>query len=211
MGLTLYIVRHGNTFEADETPRRVGLRTDIPLVGSGRDQASALGRWFAAHDVHFDAAFTSPLRRTRETAALILVAQARPPGLEPADWLAEVDHGPDEDQPEAAVIERIGAEALSAWETAGIPPQGWMVDAEARQAAWQRLFDGASPACDQTLLLVTSNGAARFALLANAALHAQVSPLPSLKLRTGAFGRIVVDANGPHLVEWDHRPSLHPA
>ncbi len=211
MGLTLTIVRHGNTFGAGETARRVGLRTDIPLVDSGRDQARALGRWFATNAIRFDAAFTSPLLRTRETAALILAAQAHPAELELAHWLAEVDHGPDENQPEAAVVERIGAEALSAWEVNGIPPRDWVVDAEARRAAWQRLFDGASDTPDRTLLLVTSNGAARFALLADPALYAQAKALPSLKLRTGAFGRIVVDANGPHLTEWDYRPGVHSA
>ena len=38
----LLIVRHGNTFETGETPRRVGLRTDLPLSSSGRKQANAL-------------------------------------------------------------------------------------------------------------------------------------------------------------------------
>ena len=211
MGLTLTIVRHGNTFEAGETPRRVGSPTDIPLVDSGRDQASALGQWFSEHDIRFDAAFTSPLRRTRETAALILAAQAHSPALELADWLAEVDHGPDEDQPEAAVIARIGAEALSAWETNGTPPRDWVVDAQARRASWRRLFDMASDTSERAVLLVTSNGAARFALLADAALHAQAESLPSLKLRTGAFGRIVVGTDGIHLAEWDRRPALRPA
>ena len=211
MGLTLYIVRHGNTFEAGETPRRVGARTDLPLVDSGRDQARALGQWFAANGIQFDAAFTSPLRRTRETAAYLLAPQADPPRLEPADWLAEIDHGPDEDQPEAVVVDRIGAEALSAWETDGVAPRDWVVDAEARRAAWQRLFDVPSTARDRTLLLVTSNGAARFALLADPGLHAQAKALPSLKLRTGAFGQIVVNASGLHLAEWDCRPALRSA
>ena len=29
---TLVVIRHGNTFEADEEPRRVGARTDLPLT-----------------------------------------------------------------------------------------------------------------------------------------------------------------------------------
>jgi broad specificity phosphatase PhoE len=211
MGLTLYIIRHGNTFKAGETPRRVGSRTDLPLVDSGREQARALGQWFVANDIRFDAAFTSPLRRTRETALFILAPQAHPPGLEPADWLAEIDHGPDEDQPEAAVVDRIGAEALNAWDADGVAPCDWVVNAEARRAAWQRLFDVPSTARDRTLLLVTSNGAARFALLADPGLHAQAKALPSLKLRTGTFGRIVVDVHGPRLMEWDQRPALRPA
>ena len=38
------VVRHGNTFEADEQPRRIGARTDLPLTAKGVEQARALGR-----------------------------------------------------------------------------------------------------------------------------------------------------------------------
>lgn len=211
MGLTLFIVRHGNTFEAGETARRVGLRTDLPLVDSGRAQARALGRWFAAQGIRFDGAFSSPLLRTRETAALILAEQPNAPALEAGDWLVEIDHGPDEDQPEAAVIARIGADALENWERYGTTPPGWVADVEARTAAWRQLFTTASADADRTLLLVTSNGAARFALLADPELYSEARSLPSLKLRTGAFGRIVIGSHGGHLAEWDCRPALHPA
>ncbi len=50
-------------------------------------------------------------------------------------------------------------------------------------------------------MLITSNGAARFALLALGLAHGQ------LKLRTGAFGELVVDALGQvRLMRWDERP-----
>ncbi len=206
MGVTLFIVRHGNTFETGEPPRRIGSRTDLPLVQSGRLQATELGRWFDAKGIRFDGVLTSPLSRTRETAALILAQQARAPEMVSCDWLAEIDHGPDENQSEATVVGRIGADALSAWETEGIPPQGWSVDTEARRAAWQRLFDEQSGGPERTLLLVTSNGAARFALLAAPALREQAKALTSLKLRTGAYGQIRVTADGPRLAAWDRRP-----
>ena len=194
------IVRHGNTFAPGEPPRRVGLRTDIPLVESGREQALALGRAFA--DRRIDLVLTSPLLRTRETAELIAGSLARRPPVEAADWLAEVDHGPDENQPEAAVLARIGEDALTAWEKEAIVPPGWEIDVPARLAAWQRLYK------EQTgdILLVTSNGAARFALLADPDLRRQAEALPSLKLRTGAWGRVVA-AEGPlRLDAWDRRP-----
>lgn len=40
---TLIIARHGNTFGPDDTPTRVGARTDLPLVESGIQQARLLG------------------------------------------------------------------------------------------------------------------------------------------------------------------------
>ena len=53
----IFIIRHGNTFESSADARRIGARTDIPLVESGHAQAARLGVWFAAQ------AF--PIRRCR--------------------------------------------------------------------------------------------------------------------------------------------------
>jgi probable phosphoglycerate mutase len=203
MGVTFYIVRHGNTFEPGEEPRRIGRRTDLPLVESGRAQARALGQWFKAQGIRFDRALSSPLIRTRETAALILAEQAQAPDVEPCDWLAEIDHGPDENKPEPMVISRIGADALKAWEEASIPPSGWLVDREARVAGWHDLFTQRDAG---SVLLVTSNGAARFALAGDPDLVARSTHLPSLKLRTGAFGIIERHGAGMHLTAWDQRP-----
>ncbi|PXA83379.1 histidine phosphatase family protein [Nostoc sp. 3335mG] len=196
------IVRHGNTFAPGETARRIGAATDLPLVESGRAQAIGLGGHFAAQGWRFGRVLASPLMRTRETAALILSQLDTAPSIEPCSWLAEIDHGPDENRTEPEVIARIGADALSAWDERGIAPPEWIVDAEARQEGWHAFF--AAPP-EGTTLLVTSNGAARIGLLAEPALAAQAARLPSLKLATGAYGLIALEAGGPRLVEWDRR------
>ena len=178
------IVRHGDTFAPGETPRRIGARTDLPLVESGRAQARALAGHFA--DVRFDRCLCSPLLRTRDTAAIVA------PYLEAetADWLREIDHGPDEDRPEKEVIARIGDAALAAWEQDAITPPGWITDTPFRIKAWKSFLT-----TDETVLVVTSNGAARFARLALG--------LPPAKLRTGAYGEIV----DRQLLAWDLRPA----
>ncbi len=56
------------------------------------------------------------------------------------------------------------------------------------------------------VLIVTSNGAARFALISDEALRSQASGLPSLKLRTGAYGVIAREQGRLRLVAWDRRP-----
>ena len=43
--IKLIIARHGNTFNKGETPTRVGSRTDIPLVDSGKEQAKLIGEY----------------------------------------------------------------------------------------------------------------------------------------------------------------------
>ena len=187
--MRLVIVRHGNTFAPGEPPRRIGARTDLPLVESGRAQARALAAHFAAGGTTFDRVLTSPLLRTRETARLIAPDRT----LEAADWLREIDHGPDENRTEAEVIARIGGDTLAAWETMAIAPPGWHVGADERLAAWRSLLDGPD---EGTWLLVTSNGAARFALLALG--------LAPAKMRTGAYG--VIEGSARRLVSWDRRP-----
>jgi probable phosphoglycerate mutase len=187
----VFIVRHGNTFAPGEAPRRIGGRTDLALVDAGRDQARALGRYFADCGLVFDSARCGPLLRTRETARLLLSAAGHDGPATIVEWLREIDHGPDEDRPEAEVLARIGQPALDAWDRDGIPPEDWQVDAAARRAAWRDLFASATG----TMLIVTSNGAARFAFPGAA------------KLRTGAYGEVVTDAQGrPMAKAWDVRP-----
>jgi broad specificity phosphatase PhoE len=197
------IVRHGNTFAPGEAPRRIGAATDLPLVESGRAQALRLADHFEGRGWRFDRVLASPLSRTRETAALILSRQADPPAIEPCPWLAEIDHGPDENRTEPEVVARIGAAALAAWDAEGIAPPGWHVDAEARQVAWRAFFAARPPGMS---LLVTSNGAARLGLLADPGLAGQAAVLPSLKLATGAFGLLALEPDGPRLLAWDERP-----
>lgn len=198
----IFIVRHGNTFAPGDPPRRIGARTDLPLVAAGVEQADGLGQWFATRGIAFDHALAAPLLRTRQTAHAILARADRAPALATAEWLAEIDHGPDEGELETAVEARVGADALAAWEDAAIPPPGWIVDLPARLAAWRGFFDAAPPG---NILLVTSNGAARFALLARAGLKA--SWRGPLKLRTGAFGEIMSGNDGVlTLTAWDVRP-----
>jgi probable phosphoglycerate mutase len=183
----IVVVRHGDTFATGEPVLRIGARTDLPLVASGRAQAERLRERLDALGWRFARVLSGPLRRTVETAGLLT-------GTEPerAHWLAEIDHGPDEGRPEAEVVARIGRAALDRWNAEALPPPGWLVDADARIAAW-RAFLGT----DEDALLVTSNGAARFALAAIGA-----RPVGGLKLRTGAYG--VIEDGG--LAAWNVRP-----
>lgn len=192
------IVRHGNTFAPGEPPRRIGARTDLPLTAAGLAQADVLGRHFALRGLRFARVLASPLARTRETAHAILAHLPGTPSPEAADWLREIDHGPDEGLPEDTVRARIGAAALAAWDQRATPPQGWIVDAAVRTAAWRDLFaQDAGPT-----LLVTSNGAARFALVA-----AGLEVSGGMKLATGSYGVI---SKGPDsalkVVEWGAKP-----
>ena len=66
--MKLYIIRHGQTSWNKE--RKLQGRTDIPLNESGREVAELTKEGFK--DLPFDMAFTSPLKRARETAEIIM-------------------------------------------------------------------------------------------------------------------------------------------
>jgi broad specificity phosphatase PhoE len=84
---SILLLRHGATAETDA--QRYPSVRDLPLSERGRDQASALAG--TLQGVAFDAIFTSPSQRARETAAL-LVSQ-RNLELHVVDELAEMGFG----------------------------------------------------------------------------------------------------------------------
>lgn len=206
----IYIVRHANTFDKGEVIRRVGGATDLPLSRSGRDQAQALGEHFS--HIEFGRVFCSALKRQRETAQAILDAQMVLPEnvvsigtkanhIETADFLREIDYGVDENKPEADVIARIGALAMSGWDMQARVPSGWNVDPEAIRREWRNVFM-AHKADKQPVLIVTSNGIARFIL--DVASH---KPSLPRKLRTGAYGIVDTISAVPKVLSWDIRPN----
>ena len=199
MTATLFIVRHGNTFEAGDIVTRVGGRTDLRLSPSGEAQGLALARHFAERGVVFVSARSGPLKRTRRTAELILEGQAAPLELTTDLFLREIDYGPDENQPEDRVIARIGAAALAAWERDSIPPPDWRIDPAAVIGNWQETFSELRSTIGAHLI-VTSNGIARFALPAASAVRAEV------KLATGAYGVIELGASDETVSGWNIRP-----
>jgi len=190
----VYLVRHGNTFDKGDVIRRVGGRTDLPLSVSGKEQAAALGQALAA--ITFDRALVSPLKRTQMTAEAILAHQSPDLSLEFETDLVEVDYGPDEGRPEAEVVARVGEAAMAAWESDAIVPEGWKVDPAALRASWQRLLRDATG----TVLIVTSNGMARFVL------DVAANDGVARKLKTGAYG--VLDGQGDdwRVTDWNLRP-----
>jgi broad specificity phosphatase PhoE len=105
---TLYLIRHGQTDWNKEKIFRG--RADVPLNEHGRDEAGALSRHL--EDVHFDACYSSPLGRARETAEIV----ARPHSLDVRidDGLVDVDYGEWQGSSEAKVREQY-AETYQRW------------------------------------------------------------------------------------------------
>ena len=194
----IIICRHGNTFDKGDIVTRVGARTDLPLSTSGREQAKNLAEELSGFS--FTKAYCSPLARTQQTAAAIIDSNT---SLETLEFLTEIDYGVDENKPETEVIARIGQEAIDLWDQKAIAPTAWNVDAPALIQAWQDFFETHRNS-GEDILVVTSNGIARFVL-------DTLEDIPAgtpRKLRTGAFGLVELDTDNMKLTYWDKRHLL---
>ena len=106
--LTLVLTRHGLT-DRSSPEQHLGQRIDVSINEAGRRQAEALAHRLAP--VAFDRAFTSPLFRARETAAIVV----RGIDVEADPRLREMDYGAWEGRTYDQIREADGA-YRQAWE-----------------------------------------------------------------------------------------------
>lgn len=161
---TLLIARHGNTFTPEQTPTRVGARTDLSLVPSGQEQARFLGRYLSQENLIPDVIFTSHLKRTYEMAETACTEMGKDIPAKRTEIFNEIDYGPDENKTEEKVIARLGEQPLKDWDEKAIVPDGWLVDPDAIIQGWKDFAAKIeNDYTGKTVLVITSNGIARFA------------------------------------------------
>lgn len=109
MTTRLFLVRHGATTASAED--RFAGASDVALADEGRRQATALARRLEPEPLA--AVYASPLRRTRDTAAIVAEPHRLTP--EPIEGLREIDHGHWEGLSRAEVEARFPDE-YAGWE-----------------------------------------------------------------------------------------------
>jgi len=198
MTVRLVIARHGNTFQAGEVPRRIGAPTDLPLTESGVAQGRKLGQYLQANGMIPDVVYTSRLKRTAQTAEAAIKEIGIRRALHQSDLFDEIDHGPDENKTDPEIVARIGARAFNAWEQENAMPREWSPQPDVLRKRWFD-FD------DKTVLVVTSNGVARFApLLTNNS--NDIIPANNRKMATGALS-VMEGAGGLWMLShWNIKP-----
>lgn len=167
MRTRLIIARHGNTFRPEETPTRVGAKTDLPLVEEFKGRS--IGRYLKEHDMIPDVIYAAPLLRTMQTARLAVQTIGLDSDISPLNAFVEIDYGVDENKTEEEVRLRLGngniekgKKIIEDWDKNAVVPDGWKVDPDQIIHTW---LDFAEKIVipHQTILLVTSNGIIRFA------------------------------------------------
>jgi probable phosphoglycerate mutase len=203
---TLIIARHGNTFNAEDTPTRVGARTDLPLVESGRTQAQKIGQWLKAQNMSPDMVYSSQLKRTIETAEIALAEIDSLQTVTPLDIFNEIDYGVDENQTEDKVIARVGAQAIADWDNNAIVPDGWQFDPTESIQNWQNFAaEHATTPLPCVIMVVTSNGIARFAPHLTNDFDA-FKTHHKIKLSTGALGILQFENDQWNVKDWNVKP-----
>jgi probable phosphoglycerate mutase len=203
---TLIIARHGNTFGPEDTPTRVGARTDLPLVEKGHEQAKAIGQYIKENRLIPDVVYSSTLQRTIETAEIAVKESGVTNPVFQLDIFNEIDYGPDENKVEADVIARIGEDAIKAWDSDAIVPDGWKIDPQEVIENWIGFADQISAHHDnETVLVVTSNGIARFAPHITGDFEGFRAD-HNIKLSTGALGILKHAGLQWSVEEWNVRP-----
>ncbi|MDP1545929.1 MAG: histidine phosphatase family protein [Anaerolineales bacterium] len=77
MSTELILIRHGNAVRVN------GDYFHAPLTSLGQEQAAQTGQYFSAPENHLDGFYSSPLRRTQETAKIIGAKIGLDPELRP--------------------------------------------------------------------------------------------------------------------------------
>ncbi len=109
MTAEIFIARHGQN--EDNVNGILNGHRDLPLTKVGREQAKQLGEGIKDMDLHFDAIYTSPLSRAKETAEIVSDVAGLP---QPAvyDRLIERDFGIMTGQPIAKIEELCAPDTI---------------------------------------------------------------------------------------------------
>jgi probable phosphoglycerate mutase len=201
----LLVIRHGNTFHADETPRRVGCRTDIPLVESGIAQARALGTYLKNNDMIISHIMASALQRAQQTAAIMMREAGQDIIIHTDEKFNEIDHGSDENKTESEILERIGKHSLQQWDEFNIVPEGWTLNPREIQKSWiSYANDCVKNRAGELSCVVSSGGIIRFApiLLDSNRLPNDQSP----KVKTASLSLFEYRDDTWHCIYWNKRP-----
>lgn len=154
------LVRHGET-DFNRTGRYQGSGSDPPLNDAGRVQSAAVAEALAGQS--FDALYTSPQLRARQSAAIIGRRLGLKPMVEPA--LAELDHGAWEGKTKVEIVAGwADAYAAAEADPAGVrrPDGDSYGDLAAR--LWPALDRLATVHRGSRILLVTHGGPVRLVL-----------------------------------------------
>jgi|SRR5579872_5257254 len=210
--LRLLLVRHGNTFEAGETPTQVGARSDLPLTAQGLQQAHLIAQYLLPEKNAVKAIYAGSLKRQIDTATLIskeLHIEERVHLREPA--LTEIDYGPWEGLTSDAIIAQW-EKPYTAWTTESRWAEGIFGNSlqEHLQAIDKWLTHlRKTYASGDTVVGITSNGIMRFFYTYQREewqRFQKEKQMEQIKVKTGHFCELLLFKDRLEIISWNRRP-----
>lgn len=213
--MLLILVRHGNTFNADEIPTYVGARTDLPLTITGQDQANAFADAMDKAGLLPAKVVCSLLQRTVKH----MEPMTRRLGMraaEPDKRLNEMDYGTWENKSNAEVDAMYGSDAVrKAWDKEGKrPDDANFAPSEMDLARNIASFVGELQTNyddDKIVVACSSNGIIRYFLKLVPGAYEAALKNGALKVGTGSVSAIDFPNDGkPKVLFWNKKPEEAP-
>lgn len=213
--MLLLLVRHGNTFNADQKPTYVGARTDMALTIAGQDQAEAWADAMHASGILPAKVICSQLQRTIKH----LEPMTRKLGMraaEPDKRLNEMDYGTWENKTNDEVDAMYGSDSVrKAWDREGKRPDdaGFLpseIDLAKNIASLvgelQTNYDD-----DKIIVACSSNGIIRYFLKLVPGAYESAMKNGALKVATGSVSAIDFPNEGKaKVIFWNKKPEDAP-
>ena len=205
--MILIVARHGRTFAPQERPVWIGSREDPPLVAEGEREADRLRQALEAITPLLRRFDVSPMRRTRQFAALCRPQQAVMVPLCIHEALKELDYGAWAGRDRSEVLAQSGPESLAAWEQRGQYPEGAgfappRAQVLAALAAWLQGLTKAFVSAQDCVVAVTHGGTLRLLLEALDASDPPAQP----KMACGHIGVVQLQPGHARVWAWNVVP-----
>jgi broad specificity phosphatase PhoE len=207
----LILSRHGNTFGPNDPVVWVGAKNDLPLVESGRTQASALASAILEAGTKLEAIVAAPLQRTKEYAEIVRGKVAPALSLETDPRLSEIDYGLWTGLGSAEILSRYGKAGLTEWEQ----ESRWPKDAQWHPSE-EEVAQNIHSFCvelqqksrsENPILVVTSNGVLRYFLKLSPPDWEQRLKSQTFKVRTGNICGMYFKKESVEVNFWDILPT----
>jgi len=203
--IRLFLLRHGNTFEAHQTPTQVGAASDLPLTAQGCAQAEHFANYLQAEGVRPQAIYAGSLQRQTKTAHLVQQRMAPPPALYLQQRaLTEIDYGPWEGLTSEEIVTKW-PEAYKGWTEQGLWAEGiFGRTLQEHREEIDRFLEHLqkSYTSHDTLVAVTSNGVMRFFY----AYGLDKWKMENVKVKTGHFCELVLSPHSVKIIQWNVDP-----
>lgn len=206
--LRLFLLRHGNTFNAGEVAVQIGSKTDLALTDKGKLQAAGFAQHLKTHALVPAAIYCGSLARQLETAKIIHAVFPSTPLFTQQSALDEIDYGAWEGLSAQAIAQQWPQEYQD-WCEQGIWPSHLFhsqkaVHIEKLQQWLNALEQNFAP--QSLIIAVSSNGLMRMLLnfmpdLWNSLVAAK--KMDSYKVGTGHYCDLRLSQGQPLIQQWN--------